>query len=207
MGAVFAFCAGVDMHSAVVRAVAAERSGDYQEAVTLYSAVLSAHPENVESREGRGRSYFALTEFGLAAGDFAYILRQQPADEYSKIWLFLSKRRKGDFASKKLDTELMGYEGVAWPEPIVEYLAGRSDWETMFDTAMALPGTDRKRAICESAFFYAENEMVLGEAVIAMGEFGFVKASRCAVTPPLRALAQYQYDTLYQAGFRPKPSA
>ena len=174
----------------------------YSRAIEVYNRVLKAAPSVAAAWMGRGQSNLALARTSAAKADFAHWRKVDPTNPYASIWLYIASiRAHARDAGRALTVPR---DTANWPLSIIRYLAGQTDWETMFNEALAAPRAVRDRELCEAALVFGENVLAAGKMEPAME--GFTVALRhCASRGVLRALALSEYQRLYRAGYRDRP--
>lgn len=205
---VSAFCS-LSLHADNAHLALEARSAQYNQnylvAIRLYTRILRSSPYAVSALSGRGQSYFASDKMGPAIADFTRWRATDSANPYASIWLYLAKARSGSRDGRGLPLVKSSSNSDRWPRPVIEYLAGRTAWDAMFDTALKAVGTLRERELCEAEFFFAENSLASGKESLAMGGFNVARGSRCKQERLLQSLSASEYAWLYRVGYRPHP--
>lgn len=78
------------------RGVSLLEGGDSAAAVVLLSRVAEAEPTSRSVREALARSQFDSGRYAEAAESFAWIIEQNPADDYAQFGLGLASAKTGD---------------------------------------------------------------------------------------------------------------
>jgi tetratricopeptide (TPR) repeat protein len=174
----------------------------YSRAIEAYREVLQSEPGAKAAWRGLGQSNLALGRASAARADFAHWRHLDPTDPYASIWLYLASARAHAHDAQRALTVPRGT--AKWPLPVIRYLAGRTDWQTMLNHALDAPHRVRSRELCEGSFFLGEDLLAVGKMEPAMEWFAGA-LSRCAPGGTLRALAHSEYQRLYRAGHRERP--
>jgi YaiO family outer membrane protein len=82
-------------------------AGDYEEALKIYTAILTDFPGDPDSLLGRGRVYGWLKRFDLAAADLLLLLEKKP--DYSEGWSALADTYRWDRQFEKAEQHV-----IAW---------------------------------------------------------------------------------------------
>lgn len=187
---------------ALAKARRLQSAQHYSRAIEAYRQVLQSDPGAKEAWRGRGQSNLALGRTSAARADFAHWRHLDPADPYASIWLYVASARAHAHDARRALTVPTGTP--KWPLPVIRYLAGQTDWQTMLNHALDAPHPVRSGELCEGSLFLGENLLAVGKMAPAME--GFADALyRCAPGGTLRALALSEYQGLYREGYRERP--
>lgn len=137
------------------RAVEWTVKGDYARAMADYDAVLRLDPKATGVHFRRGRTLFYASDYAKAVAEFEKAHQAQPSD-YSAMWLFLARKRRGDEdAEQRLERDTRATRDGAWPAVLLALYVGQTDVETVLKAAAdSDPGQQRERQ-CEANFYIA----------------------------------------------------
>jgi lipoprotein NlpI len=200
---VYTAAAHAAVHLDLAQARQLQLTGHDAQAVRAYTRILAHSPGLASAWVGRGQSELALGRSEAARADFAHWIKLDPGNPYAAIWVEIAALRSDPHGAAPQPPTARDRRN--WPQPIVRYLAGQIDWETMFDAALAAPEHDRGPRVCEAALFYGEKLLAAGKMKKALSGFALVGRSRCPARRALRALARSEYERLYRAGYREPP--
>jgi Flp pilus assembly protein TadD len=94
-GAVVRTPAG-EVYDWYTRGVALHGHGDANAAVQLLAHAVAAEPESRSVREALARAQFDAGQYDAALETFAWIVSQDPTDDYAQFGLGMAARRTGD---------------------------------------------------------------------------------------------------------------
>jgi lipoprotein NlpI len=144
------------------RAVEWTVKGDYARAMSDYDAVLRLDPKATGVHFSRGRTLFYAADYAKAVVEFEKA-HQAQASDYSGMWLFLARKRRGDEdAEQLLERDTRATRDGAWPTVLLALYVGQADVETAMKAAVDRdPGRQRERQ-CEANFYIAHWHLLRG---------------------------------------------
>lgn len=141
------------------RGLAHDAMGDADRAVADYDAALRLapgdDPRNQLLYRLRGYLSFRMANYAAATSDLAHVVRQQPAEAYPVLWLYLARARAGDRdATSRMRANARGLKAADWPFPVTELLLGRRTPQQTLSSAK----TPAER--CEAQFYIGEWQLL-----------------------------------------------
>jgi lipoprotein NlpI len=144
-----------DVQGLELRGTARVCTGEFADAETDLSQVIAAKPDR-SSYWGRGGLRWRMRAFAAAADDYGQVLRLQPGNSWTVLWLELSRARGGvlDPQIGAQDVDQLGNDD--WPVPLIKLFVGQAKPEDI--PAAAARGDTEKVAYhqCEANFYVAE---------------------------------------------------
>ena len=144
------------------RAIELTVKGDYARAAVDFDKALQLDAKAEGVHFARGRMRFYQSDFARAASDFEIALNARP-NIYTALWLFLARKRDGINDAEELlerDTRRLR---AGWPAPVIALYMGRTDVNSVLNSATASDATRRREIKCEADFYIAHAHLVKGE--------------------------------------------
>ncbi len=135
--------------------------GDYDRAIEEYGEALKLDPHDAVALRSRGHFLYETDRFEAAERDFTALLAMEP-DPYDSIFLSLSRTRRGADGRDALETGLAKASEGQWPVPVMQYLLGRIDHDSLMAAAL-LDDKKRKDYECEGRFYAAQRLLANGK--------------------------------------------
>ncbi len=152
-------------------AVNAVQSADYPRAITLAGRALAKNPNDTEALNTRALARVFMKDYAAARLDFQDLLkdRAQVRRGYPIVWLSILDRQAGldpgqtlaRFTDEQLSTD--------WPRPIVDWARGRSNIDTLVNSAKSDRGAAER--LCEAYYYIAERYLAEGDTRRAIEYF------------------------------------
>jgi tetratricopeptide (TPR) repeat protein len=166
------------------RGLAHDAMGDAGRAVADYDAALRLAPGDGPGSpllyRLRGYLGFRMANYAAATSDLAHVVRQQPADAYPVLWLYLARARAGDRdATSRMRANARGLKSTDWPFPVTELLVGKRTPQQTLSSAKS-PAEQ-----CEAQFYIGEWHLLRRDRAAAR------RAWETAVDTCPKSLAEY----------------
>jgi tetratricopeptide (TPR) repeat protein len=166
------------------RGLAHDAMGDAGHAVADYDAALRLSPgddpKNQPLYRLRGYLSFRMANYAAATSDLVHVVRQQPADAYPVLWLYLARARTGERdATSRMRANARGLKAADWPFPVTELLLGRRTPQQTLSSAK----TPAER--CEAHFYIGEWHLLRRDGAAAR------RAWETAIDTCPKSLAEY----------------
>ncbi|MBI4193471.1 MAG: tetratricopeptide repeat protein [Betaproteobacteria bacterium] len=144
------------------RAIEWTVKGEYARALSDYDAVLRLDPKATGVHFSRGRTLFYTADYVNAIAEFEKAHQAQPSD-YSAMWLFLARKRRGDEnAEELLERDTRATRDGAWPTVLLALYVGQADAETAMKAAVDRDPVRQRERQCEADFYIAHWHLLGG---------------------------------------------
>ncbi len=144
--------------------------GDYDRAIQDYDEAVRLNPNFAHAFFNRGFTRFEQGSIAAAVPDFAKSAELAPADRYSALWLYVATARAGQNADAALDNA-QKLDLVSWPGPVLSLFLKKTDRKTLAEAAKDPDAQKERDHLCESHFFLAEYELIVGVQKTAGADF------------------------------------
>ena len=140
------------------RAAAYEDQGEFGRALDDYNAKL-ARSDDTQVRFHIGIAEWYLGRYSDAAASFAEMLRRNPSDANSMLWLTLARVGSGDRSLNQLEQSARPVDLRTWPGPIIAFYLQKSTLSQLL--AIAQVGSPQRLALqrCDVNFYIGEWEI------------------------------------------------
>ncbi len=139
-------------------------TGDLESAIAQYSLALAENPNAVIFRQ-RGISEFYRGRPREALADLRQAVAIDDKEAYSVLWLSIVAVRSG--APDPMDLTAMSLDFGAWPGPIVSFLDGMLDAQSLDMQAETLDRANDQHRMCEARFYTGEWNLIHGDVAAA----------------------------------------
>lgn len=145
------------------RAIEWAIKGDYARAIADYDAVLRLQPMAAPALFGRGRALFYKGDFA-AAVEALERAHQARATDYTGIWLYLARKRRGDKnAEELLERDTRATRDGSWPAVVIALYAGQATVENVMKAPVEPTPLAQRARRCEAVFYVAQWHLLRGE--------------------------------------------
>lgn len=144
-------------------AVNATALGELPRAVVFSSRAINASPGNLGALSTRAQALYLMRDYPAAQADLRDLLKDsaQQRRGYPLILLALAARNAGDDPQKAMQPYLNGELPNDWPRPLIDYLRGASDEDSVLRAAGQ--GEQGQEQLCEAYFYLGERYLAEGK--------------------------------------------
>lgn len=145
------------------RAIERAIKGDYSQAIADYDAILRLQPLSAHALFGRGRALFYMGDFA-AAVEALERAHQARATDYTGIWLYLARKRRGDAnAEELLERDTRTTRDGSWPAVVLALYVGQATVENVMKAPVEPSPAAQRTRRCEAGFYVAQWHLLRGE--------------------------------------------
>jgi lipoprotein NlpI len=144
--------------------------GRNEDAAADFDRALDLDPRVAPILRSRALVEFSLGRFAAAERDLAAAVKADATDPYATLWLFLTQHRAGA-ETKAIDVTLRqrmsALDAGKWPAAVLRFYAGEIDEAALRAAAGTGGNTERKRRLCDVAFYAGERALLDGDIATA----------------------------------------
>jgi len=164
---------------------------DYPHAIQDFDRAISLKPDHAAAIQNRGRTYFFLGNHAQAAADLQRGLRLDSTNASVVIWLHLARWRMRQDDASDFAAQSAAADTSRWPAPVLRYLRGRLDADSLRALADSAGADSRTDERCAVAFYLGETALLREARDSAAALFEEARASCPKALPEYKgALAE-----------------
>lgn len=135
--------------------------GDYARALADFDAAQKIDPK-INIGFDRGRTLFYMGNFSAAETTIETALKERP-NVYTAIWLYLARKHGGVFdAEEQLERDTRRLR-AGWPAPLIAFYLGRTDAQSIVNSATDSDAVRKREIVCEAHFYMAHGWLIKGD--------------------------------------------
>ena len=153
-----------DTRALIARGMAYERQGEYAKTLADYQAA-QAKGRSANIYRLLGLLYMKMGKIKLAVENFEEHLLAEPADSYSRIWLFMARTQLGLDDRKALAEFIQTRQPdpKSWPARLLQYCLGKFSDEALLRSARTAKNQwEVNGQLCEASFYIAKLNQARG---------------------------------------------
>jgi lipoprotein NlpI len=160
---------------------------DYPHAIQDFDRAISLKPDNAAAIQNRGRTYFFLGNHAQAAADLQRGLLLDSTNASVVIWLHLARQRMRQDDASDFAAQAAAVDSSRWPAPVLRYLQGRIDADSLRALADSTDADARADQRCAAGFYLGETALLREARDSAATLFEETRASCPKAQPEYKA--------------------